>query len=178
MTALPSPMLLSWLPPASGDYWRAPEHIRVQTNVKPWFRLSTIRDSFRIKNGPFRVAEDPRGSTVRASIQAAGYGSGNAKLNEDVTAATTIDAAGRPEPSFTSQQLRKSGKTGPMKGVVSCHGAPEPVEVSASHASLEGVGATVRATARLDRNRLAVTRKGEMVGFGHELMIDALGVPT
>jgi polyisoprenoid-binding protein YceI len=173
VTALPDPMLLPRILPASGDYWREPAHIRVQTKVKAWFGLFTIHGSFRIKDCAFPVAEDPRGSTVRASIQGAGYGSGNIKLNQDVTAATLLDAAGDPQDLVHQPTASSVREKWPMKGVVNCHGAPEPVEVSASHASLERRGAMFKATAQLDHIHLAVTNRGGLVGPGVELVIDA-----
>jgi polyisoprenoid-binding protein YceI len=164
--------------PPPGIYTLDPERTIIRADVKAMFGLLTVHGTFRLRAGQVSIAAEPGGSSVRASIEAGSFASGNATRDADVVSATLLDAKAYPEITFTGQGARRDGSDWALTGSVTAHGMAAPAEVRISHARLEGGDARFRATARLDRTTFEVTKKKGMVGRTVDLVIEAVAQPA
>ena len=164
--------------PAPGTYTLDPERTTIRANVKAMFGLTTVHGTFRLQSGQVSIAADPGTSSVRASIAAGSYASGNATRDADVTSATLLDARAYPEITFTGEGARRDGDGWVVPGSVTAHGTAVPAEVRLSDVRDEAGGARFRATARLDRTSFGVTKKKGMVGRTVDLVIEAVAQPA
>ena len=163
--------------PAPGTYTLDPEQTAIRADVKALFGLMTVRGTFRLRAGQVSIAADPGASSVRATIAAGSFASGNAARDADVVSATLLDARAYPEITFTGQGARREGAGWVVPGSVTAHGTAVPAEVRLSQARGEADGARFVATARLDRASFGVTRKKGMVGRTVDLVIEAVAQP-
>ena len=163
---------------APGMYTLDPEHTTIRANVKAMFGLFTVHGTFRLKSGQVSIAADPAGSSVRSTIDAASFASGNATRDADVISAGLLDAAGFPEITFIGRGARRDGDGWRLAGTVTAHGTPAPAEVRVSGARAEDGVARFGVTARLDRTSFGVTKKKGMVGRTVDLVIEAVGQPA
>ena len=163
------------LPP--GTYTLDPELTTIRADVKAMFGLLTVHGTFRLLAGQVSIAADPAASSVRASIEAGSFASGNAARDADVVSAALLDARTYPEITFTGQGARRDGDGWVVPGSVTAHGTAVPAEVRLSDASLRTGAARFLATARLDRTSFGVTKKKGMVGRTVDLVIEAVAQP-
>lgn len=167
--------------PPPGTYALDPEHTTVRANVKAMFGLFTVHGTFRLKSGQVSIAADPARSSVRATIDAGSFASGNATRDADVVSPGLLDAQGFPEITFIGQGARRDGAGWVLAGTVTAHGTPAPAEIRISEARAEGgAEGPVRfvATARLDRTSFGVTKKKGMVGRTVDLVIETVVRPA
>jgi polyisoprenoid-binding protein YceI len=164
--------------PEPGTYTLDPERTTIRADVRAMFGVMTVHGTFRLKTGEVSIAEDPAGSSARASIEAASYDSGNATRDADVVSASLLDARAYPEITFTGQGARRDGADWVLNGSVTAHGTAQPVEVRVRDARMDDGAARFRVTARLDRTSFGITKKKGMVGRAVDLVIDAVGRPA
>jgi polyisoprenoid-binding protein YceI len=164
--------------PPPGTYTLDPEHTTVRANVKAMFGLLTVRATFRLKSGRVSIDADPGRSSVRATIDAASFASGNATRDADVVAPGLLDAQRFPEIAFIGQGARREGDGWVVPGTVTAHGTPAPAEVRVTGARAEGGAVRFDATALLDRTSFGVTKKKGMVGRTVNVVIEAVGRPA
>ncbi|MBV9380440.1 MAG: YceI family protein [Streptosporangiaceae bacterium] len=162
--------------PAPGTYTLDPEGTTIRADVKAMFGLMTVRGAFRLKAGEISIAADPAASSVRATIDAGSFASGNATRDSDVISASLLDAAAYPEITFSGQGARPEGTGWVMSGSVTAHGITQPAEVRIGDArSADGI-ARFQVTASLDRTSFGITKKKGLVGRGVALVIEAVTV--
>jgi polyisoprenoid-binding protein YceI len=164
--------------PPPGTYALDPERTTIRADVKAMFGLITVHGTFRLQEGQVIIAADPGASSVRASIEAGSFASGNAKRDADVVSANLLDVKAYPQISFTGQGARRDGSDWVLTGSVTAHGTAAPAEIRISDARLEAGDARFRATARLDRTSFGVTKKKGMVGRTVDLVIEAVAQPA
>ena len=164
--------------PPPGDYTLDPERTTVRANVKTMFGLFTVHGTFRLKSGQVTIAADPAESSVRASIDAASFASGNATRDADVVSPVLLDAQGFPEISFSGRGARRDGDGWVVAGSVTAHGTPVSAEVKVGDARAEGGAVRFAATARLDRASFGIIKKKGMVGRTVDVVIEAVGRPA
>jgi polyisoprenoid-binding protein YceI len=140
--------------PPPGTYALDPERTTIRADVKAMFGLITVHGTFRLQEGQVSIAADPGASSVRVSIEAGSFASGNATRDADVVSAKLLT------------------------GSVTAHGTAAPAEVRIGDARLEAGDARFRATARLDRTSFGVTKKKGMVGRTVDLVIEAVAQPA
>ena len=92
--------------PPPGTYALDPDQATVRANVKAMFGLFTVHGTFRLKSGQVIIAADPADSTVRATIDATSYASGNATRDADVV----LDRPAR-RPGLPRDHLRRPGRS-------------------------------------------------------------------
>ncbi|MGH9073005.1 MAG: YceI family protein [Acidimicrobiales bacterium] len=180
MNQPPSPVPSEQAPaasPAPGTYRLDPDRSTVRADCKAMLGMMTVHGTLRLLAGEVEVAADPASSTVRATIDAASFASGNAARDRDVVSASLLDAAAHPEITFAANQVRGDGSEWVVPGVVTAHGTSVPVEVRLHEARMEGGVARFRASALLDRTSFGVTKKKGMVGRSVRLAVEAVGVP-
>ena len=159
--------------PAPGTYTLDPERTTIHADVKAMFGLTTVHGTFRLQSGQVSIADDPGASSVRASIAAGSYASGNTTRDADVVSPNLLDAKAYPEITFTGEGARRDGDGWVVPG------SAVPAEVRLSDVREEAGGARFRATARLDRTSFGVTTKKKgMVGRTVDLIIDAVAQPA
>jgi polyisoprenoid-binding protein YceI len=165
--------------PPPGSYALDPERTTVRADVKAMFGLFTVHGTFRLRSGQVTIAAEPGGSSVRASIDADSYASGNAKRDADVRSPGLLDARGFPDIVFTGRGAHRDGADWVVAGSVTAHGTPVPAQVRVTGVSGARTGgeAAIRflATARLDRASFGVTRKKGMVGRTVTVVIETVG---
>jgi len=170
--------------PPPGRYALDPARTTVRADVKAMFGLFTVHGTFRLKDGQVSIAAEPGESSVRASLDAASYASGNAKRDADVRSPGLLDARGFPDIIFTGRGARRDGADWLLTGSVTAHGTPVQAQVRVTGVS--GVRADgqapefvrFQATARLDRTSFGITRKKGMVGRMVTVVIEAVGQPA
>lgn len=161
-----------------GTYRLDPAHSTVRADVKAMFGLFTVHGTFQLRSGEITVAADPTGSTVRASVDAGSYASGNTKRDSDVTSAALLDTKAHPEITFEGTEVRQDGSAWVVSGSVTAHGTSVPAQFQVHEAALDGGAVRFRVTARLDRTSFGVTNKKGMVGATVDVAIDAVGEPA
>src|SRR5579875_146586 len=107
------------IPP--GTYRLDPARSTVRADVKAMFGLLTVHGTFQLRSGEITVAADPTASSVRASVDAGSYASGNAKRDSDVTSAALLDAEAHPEITFEGTEVRQDGPDWVVSGSVTAH---------------------------------------------------------
>ena len=162
----------------AGIYRIDPERSTVHANVKAMFGLLTVKGTFRLKDGEVQIADDPARSTIRATIDATSYASGNDKRDRDVTSPALLDAVAYPEIVFTATTIRPEGSGSAVDGSLTAHGTTNAAAVRVSEVSVDGAVTHFHASADLDRNPFGVTRKKGMVGSSVAVHIDAVAVQT
>lgn len=160
--------------PPPGRYVLDPEQTTIRADVKAMFGLSTVHGTFRLCAGEAVVAAEPGGSSVRASIDARSFTSGNATRDAHVVSAALLDAGAYPEITFAGRGARRDGDGWLVPGSVTAHGTAVPAEIRVTEARMDGDRPRFRATARLDRTSFGVTRKKGTVGRAVEVTIDAV----
>ena len=93
--------------PAPGTYTLDPERTTIRADVKAMFGLMTVHGTFRLQSGQVSIGADPGASSVRASIAAGSYASGNTTRDADVVSAGLLDAQAYPEITFAGQGVRR-----------------------------------------------------------------------
>ncbi len=172
------------VPPAApppGRYALDPVRTTVRADVKAMFGLFTVHGTFRLASGQVIIAAEPGDCSVRATLDAASYVSGNAKRDADVRSPGLLDARGFPDVIFTGRGARPDGAGWVLTGSVTAHGTPVPAQVTilAVRPGEEAAGSVrFQATARLDRTSFGVTRKKGMVGRMVTVVIEAVGHPA
>jgi polyisoprenoid-binding protein YceI len=171
--------------PPPGSYTLDPERTTVRADVRAMFGLFTVHGTFRLKSGQVTIAAEPGGSSVRASIDAGSYASGNAKRDADVRSPGLLDARGFPDIVFTGRGAHRDGADWVVAGSLTAHGTPVPAQVrvtgvsGVSGARADGEAAVrFLATARLDRTSFGVTRKKGMVARTVTVVIEAVAEPA
>ena len=72
----------------------------------------TVHGTFRLQSGQVSIAADPGASSVRASIVAGSYSSGNTTRDANVVSASLLDAKAYPEITFTGEGARQTATAG------------------------------------------------------------------
>jgi len=103
--------------PPPGTYALDPERTTIRADVKAMFGLLTVHGTFRLRAGQVSIAADPGASSVRASIEAGSFASGNATRDADVLSPALLDARAYPEITFTGQGARRDGEGWVVPGV-------------------------------------------------------------
>lgn len=164
--------------PAPGTYRLDPSRSTVHADAKAMFGLLTVRGTFGLLDGDVIITADPANSSVRATIDAASYSSGNATRDKDVISPTLLDAPAYPQITFTGEGARPQGSGWVAPGLVTAHGVAVPADLTID--SVRDQAGTLRfhATAVLDRTQFGVTKKKGMVGQRVTVKIDAVAVPA
>lgn len=161
--------------PTPGRYRLDPAASTVRADAKAMYGLLPVHGSFALVAGEVQIGEDPAASSVRATIDAASFASGDQARDRDVASAVLLDAQTYPEITFTGQGARQEGEGWIVPGTVTAHGVRAEVALRVERASMEDGVARFRATARLDRTSFGVTNKKGMVGRWVRLRIEAAG---
>jgi polyisoprenoid-binding protein YceI len=164
--------------PTPGLYRLDPETTTIRVDTKAMFGLIPVHATFRLLTGEVQVGEETGASSVRATIDAASFASGNQARDRDVTSPNLLDTSTYPEIAFTSHEVRPESTGWVVPGMVTAHGVSATVEIRVEQATLEDGVARFRATARIDRTSFGVTKKKGMVGRWVQLAIEAIGSPT
>jgi polyisoprenoid-binding protein YceI len=83
-----------------------------------------VHGTFRLQSGQVSIGADPGASSVRASIAAGSYASGNTTRDADVVSANLPDAPAYPDITFAGQGARRDGDDWVVPGSVTTHGPP------------------------------------------------------
>jgi polyisoprenoid-binding protein YceI len=177
MTQSDSPAPAQATVPA-GTYRLDPERSTVRADAKAMFGLFTVHGTLQLRSGEIVVADDPTASTVRASVDAGSYASGNSTRDKDITSANFLDAEAFPEITFEGTEVRQDGTDWIVSGEVTAHGTSVPAEFRLHDAAMDGGAARFRVTTRLERASFGVTKKKGMVGPTVHVAIDAVGVQS
>jgi polyisoprenoid-binding protein YceI len=177
MTQPDSPASAQAAVPA-GTYRLDPERCTVRADAKAMFGLFTVHGTLRLRSGEIVVADDPTASTVRASVDAASYASGNATRDKDITSANFLDAQAHPEITFEGTEVRQDGTDWIVSGEVTAHGTSAPAEFRVREAAMDNGAARFRVTTRLERASFGITKKKGMVGATVDVAIDAVAVQS
>jgi len=170
----------STIPPLelhAGLYRIDPARSKVEYAGKHMFGLGTVHAQFTVSSGEIRIAEPLPDSHVRVIIDASSFTSDLSRRDRDVKSAGLLDVATYPEIEFTSTEVRLTGDTICVQGIVLAHGAAVPVEVTAT--SIQTDRSTIRVHARashLDRHAFGITGSKGLVGRFLDLDLDVLAV--
>jgi polyisoprenoid-binding protein YceI len=164
--------------PAPGTYQLDPDRTTVTADVKAMFGLMTVHGTFKLRSGEVTVAADAALSTVRATIAAGSYASGNATRDTDVVSANLLDAQAHPDITFEGTGTRQDGDGWVVSGSMTAHGTSVPTEIRVTEARMADGAARFRATVQLDRTSFGITKKKATVGRTADVVIDAVGAPA
>jgi polyisoprenoid-binding protein YceI len=163
---------------APGAYRLDPERTVIRADVKAMFGLITVHGTFRLRSGEVLVGDAAAESTVRATIDAGSFSSGNATRDRDVVSPSLLDAAAYPDITFTGEGATQDGATWTVPGSVTAHGVTLPASLTMDDIRAAEGAVRFHATTRLDRTQFGVTKKKGMVGQAVALTIEAFAVPA
>jgi polyisoprenoid-binding protein YceI len=158
--------------PATGEYRIDPARTTVTFATRHVLGLAPVRGTFPLRGGHIRVAEPLEDSTVRATIDAAGFYSGTAARDATVTSATYLDAARHPDIVFASTALGRDADGWVLAGTLTVRGVTRPVPVRVHELSTVGSVLRVRASARVDRHEFGITAGRGITGRRITLTLD------
>jgi polyisoprenoid-binding protein YceI len=159
--------------PPPGRYRLDPALTSIRADVPVMFGLITVHGTFRLASGEVHIAEDPRQSSVRLTIDAGSFSSDLGMLDGDVLSAALLDSSAYPEIAFTGRGPRPDGVGWLLPGEVTAHGVTAPVEIRITLAGGGDGVARFRAVARLERTSFGITNKKGMVGTTVDLTVEA-----
>jgi polyisoprenoid-binding protein YceI len=160
---------------SSGNYLLDPDRTTVKISAKTNWGLQTVRATFRLDEGGFRLDEEGNLVDVAAVIDAASFFSRNGKRDRHVKSSDFLDVERYPKISFQSQRSSHNEEDAVvLDGIVTIHGITEPVAVRVRDAAVEDGVARFSATARLDRMRFGVSHLPRRVGKQIDLSFDVV----
>ena len=162
---------------APGTYRLDPARSVIRADVPAMFGLMTVRGTFRLRSGEVTVAGDTARSSVRATLDASSFSSGNAIRDRQVRAASMLDAAAYPEITFAGAGPTPHGAGWLIPGSVTARGVTVPAELEMSDLRAEAGVIRFHAATTLDRTKFGATSKMGIVGQTIALSIDAVAVP-
>ena len=157
---------------APGAYTVVPARTTVRFAVKELWGLVTVRGTFGVRDGTIVVAEDPKRSSVRVSMDPASFASGNRRRDKDVTGRNFLDAAAHPRMDFVSTDVGRDGDDWTVDGLLTVHGVTAPVTLRLVDGRQTGNGCSFSATAVVDRTWFGVSRVVGFIGRDLEVTID------
>ncbi|SCF24642.1 Polyisoprenoid-binding protein YceI [Micromonospora viridifaciens] len=133
--------------------------------------VSKVRGRFTQVSGEIITAEDPRLSSVSASIDLASIDTGNEARDEHVRSADFLDVASHPVMSFVSTAVREVDGEFFLDGALTIRGVTRPVtlavDVPAFVTTNQGARkAGFSATAEINRSDFGVSYNGPVPGGG------------
>jgi polyisoprenoid-binding protein YceI len=161
---------------APGTYRLDPARSTIRADVPAMFGLLTVSGTFRLKSGEVTIAEDAARSSVRATLDASSFSSGNALRDREVLSPGLLDAAAYPEITFAGQGPRAQGAGWVVPGAVTARGVTIPAELQMSGIRAEAGVIRFHAATTLDRVKFGATSKKGIVGPTITLSIDAVAV--
>ncbi len=181
MTDSPSASESSSVPTAAappGVYRLDPARTVVRADVKAMFGLLTVHGTLRLRSGEVMVGDTAAESSVRATIDAGSFASGNATRDRDVVSPALLDAATYPDITFTGQGASQDGARWLVPGSVTAHGVTVPATLTMDDIRADDGAVRFHAVATLDRTKFGVTNKKGMVGAAVAVTIEAVAVPA
>jgi polyisoprenoid-binding protein YceI len=163
---------------APGTYRLDPGRSTIRADVQAMFGLLTVRGTFRLKSGEVTITEDAARSSVRATLDASTFSSGNAPRDRDVLSSAMLDASAYPEITFAGEGPRQQGAGWVVPGSVTARGVTLPAELEMSDIRAEAGVIRFHAATTLDRTKFGATSKKGIVGRTIALSIDAVAVPA
>jgi polyisoprenoid-binding protein YceI len=161
---------------APGTYRLDAARSTIRADVPAMFGLMTVSGTFRLKSGEVTIAGDAARSSVRATLDASSFSSGNALRDRQVLSPGLLDAAAYPEITFAGQGPRVQGAGWVVPGAVTARGVTVPAELEMSDVRAEGGEIRFHAVTTLDRTKFGATGKKGVVGPTITLSIDAVAV--
>jgi polyisoprenoid-binding protein YceI len=139
--------------PQLGRYEIDTRSSTVRFRTRHLFGLGPVRGSFAIRAGTVDIAEPLAASRIRAEIDTASFGTGNAARDAAVRSARFLDADAHPVMTFASE--RTDGST--LTGTLTVRGVTRPVTLSIEQPEVVPGAFTARASTRIDRTEFGVT---------------------
>jgi|SRR5579875_874600 len=175
-SASESPSAPAAAPP--GVYRLDPARTVVRADVKAMFGLITVHGTLQLRSGEVMVGDTAAESSVRATIDAGSFSSGNATRDRDVVSPALLDAAAYPEITFTGQGASQDGARWLVPGSVTAHGVTAPATLTMDDIRSDDGAVRFHAITTLDRTTFGVTKKKGMVGTAVAVTIEAVAVPA
>ena len=144
--------------PTAGSYRIDPRRSRIAFTTRHLFGLGAVHGTFGFQDGVIRVAVPLEESSVRATISAASFSTGNRSRDRTVRSSRFLDAAAHPRITFTADRLRTSTEYPKLVGRLVVRGRPGTVELEVDHVDQSGSELRIRARTRIDRYAFGVTR--------------------
>jgi polyisoprenoid-binding protein YceI len=166
--------------PGSGT-WRAdPAHSEIAFSVHQ-LMISKVRGRFTGYDVTIVTGEDPRDSSVTATIDLASIATGNEKRDKHLRSGAYLDAGKNPTMSYRSTGVRPAGDGWVVDGELTLHGVtrqvPLDVEVYGSGPDPHGGRrAGFFATAWINRRDFGIDGGGVMVGNKVSLSLEIQAV--
>jgi polyisoprenoid-binding protein YceI len=161
-----------------GTYRLDPGRSTIRADVSAMFGLLTLHGTFRLRSGEVIIAEDAARSSVRATIDATSFSSGNAIRDRDVLSATMLDASVYPDITFAGDGARRHGTGWVIPGSVTARGVTVPAGLQMNDIRAGDGVIRFHAVTTLDRARFGVTSRKGLIGQTIALSIDAVSVPA
>ncbi|MFP5375625.1 MAG: YceI family protein [Acidimicrobiia bacterium] len=112
--------------PEAGTYQVDPSHSVVEFVVRH-LGLAKVRGRFNDFTGTIEVGDDPAGSRVDVTIDAASIDTRDAKRDEHLRSADFLDVESHPTLEFHSTAVRRRGEGWQVDGDLTIRGATRPV---------------------------------------------------
>jgi polyisoprenoid-binding protein YceI len=161
---------------APGTYRLDPARSTIRADVPAMFGMLTVSGSFQLKSGEVTIAEDAARSSVRATLDASSFSSGNALRDREVLSPSLLDAAAYPEITFAGLGPRPHSAGWVVPGAITARGVTIPAELQMSDIRAGAGVIRFHAATTLDRMKFGATGRKGIVGQTIALSIDAVAV--
>lgn len=162
--------------PAAGEYRIDPAASAISFTTRHMFGLGKVRGSFDLRDGLIQVADPVGGSTVRATVLAGSFTTGNKARDGMVRSATYLDTANHPDITYTATGVDETEDGWTLRGTLTVRGETRPLPVRIESASVDGDRLVVRADADVDRYEFGITAMKGMTGRMLALHLDLTAV--
>jgi polyisoprenoid-binding protein YceI len=147
--------------PTTGRYRIEPTDSTISFVTRHVFGLAPVRGTFALREGVVHVADPVRASTVRVTVDARGFDTGNPARDDTVRSPRFLDASRYPDITFVADGV---GENLVVTGTLTVRGRTEPLEVKIDTVRVFAHRVHVKASAEVDRYAWGVTAMKGMTG--------------
>ena len=146
--------------PAPGTYRLDPGASRLVFSTRHLFGLAAVHGAFALTGGQVVLPADggPGRALLEIAVDAASIDTASAARDRAVRAAGFLDVEHHPRITFEADELVATGSGWRSPGRLTARGATAPLELVVTGLTEDARGATVRASARVDRYAHGLTR--------------------
>jgi polyisoprenoid-binding protein YceI len=153
--------------PRIGRYRIDPATSAVTFSTRHLFGLAPVKGSLEIREGTMEVAEPVGSSTVRVTLDAGSFDTGNPQRDRNVRSARFLDADRYPTMGFTADRLERDGDGWALLGTLRVREVERPVRLAIRRSTAPARQPSrfaVEAGVRIDRVRFSLVASRGMAG--------------
>jgi polyisoprenoid-binding protein YceI len=157
-----------------GRYTIDPARSRISFRIKELWGLRTVYGTVRVLSGAVLVAADPARSSVRVTVDAASFTTGNRRRDRQVTGRGFLDVAEHAAMTFTGLRAERQPDGWYVPGTLRAHGVGVQVTPRLTDARRIPGGCAFTATLAVDPTWFGVSRAGGLIGDTVDVTVEVV----